>query len=116
MERLDGPERRATFINESEEPEIRIQVYAEEITDRVEIVERQVGDDLFIGCRFHLELPCHVPLPQGGRAIMKGPHGDDWSAVTLWTTTRKSPHDLRDVLRKALVLLDEHYAMRNGQT
>lgn len=88
---------------------MRVNVYAEEITDRIEIVSKTAGGEEFTGIRFYLELPVQVPAA-GGVATYKGPfiHGpgdDDSSAVTFW-----GKRDLRDTLRKALALLDQHYA------
>lgn len=79
---------------------MRVNVYAEEMTDRVEIISK--GE--FTGLRFYLELPVTLP-----HATVKGPFvhkegDDDSAAVTFW-----GKHDLRLVLRKAQVLLDRHY-------
>jgi len=109
---------------------MRVNVYAEEITDRVEIVEKEVEGNKFTGLRFYLELPTSLPkgVYLGGTEVghalyepvsdnspinVKGPfyhrHGDDDSAaVTFW-----GKRDLRTVLAKALSLLDEHYAKRD---
>lgn len=40
---------------------MRVNVYAEEMTDRVEIVSKQIGQETFTGLRFYLELPVSVP-------------------------------------------------------
>lgn len=95
---------------------MRVNVYAEEMTERVEIIEKTTADGTFTGCRFYLELPVTIANDHGGRAVYRGPFmhrpgDDDSSAVTFWGKT-----DLRDVLRKALALLDEHYATRDSQT
>lgn len=92
---------------------MRVNVYAEEMTDRIEIVSKETGDGIFTGCRFYLELPVTIPLAQGGHVVHRVPFmhrdgDDDSSAVTFW-----GKRDLRDVLRKALAMLDEHY---QGQT
>lgn len=92
---------------------MRVNVYAEEMTDKVEIVSKTTGDGAFTGVRFYLELPVTVPLPSGGNAVHRGPFmhhpgDDDSSAVTFWGKS-----DLRGVLRKALDLLDEHYALKS---
>lgn len=91
---------------------MRVNVYSEEITNRVEIIEKETPDGKFTGVRFYLELPVTVPLNHGGVAIHKGPFmhrpgDDDSSAVTFW-----GKQDLRAVLRSALDLLDEHYRER----
>lgn len=86
---------------------MRVNVYAEEITQRVELIEKNG----FTGIRFYLELP--VTIPTGtGVTIHKGPFqhhkgDDDSAAVTFW-----GKRDFRDVLRKALAILDEHYAVQ----
>lgn len=99
---------------------IRVNVYAEEMTDRVEIVEKQG----FTGLRIFLALPASfVPDGMGRTApgrpataadseqatqyqapFIHRPGDDDSSAVTFW-----GKRDLRVVLRKALEELDRHY-------
>lgn len=84
---------------------MRVNVYAEEMTDRVEIVEKTIDGQTFTGLRIYLELPVQT---RGGIEV-RGPFihrdgDDDSSAVTFW-----GKRDLRAVLRKALVMLDEHY-------
>jgi len=101
---------------------MRVNVYAEEMTDRVEIIGKEINGHTFTGLRFYLELPCTVPNGGGiGYKEHRGPflHGaadhhtssplpatvdDDSAAVTFW-----GKQDLRVVLRKALAMLDEHY-------
>ena len=92
---------------------MRVNVYAEEMTDRVEIVEKEG----FTGVRFYLELPVtrNVRIhPVGHTGIiheveqvrgpfMHGPSDDDSAAVTFW-----GKHQLRESLQLALRLLDEH--------
>ena len=88
---------------------MRVNVYAEEMTDRVEIVKK--GE--FTGVRFYLELPVSLSTPavklgeQVGIAHIAGPFvhhagDDDSAAVTFW-----GKRDLRRVLKKALDLLGE---------
>lgn len=100
---------------------MRVNVYAEEMTDRVEIVEK--GG--FTGLRIYLELPVTQYNDKNGTTEqIKGPfeHGfhvedgktiidDDSSAVTFW-----GKEDLRNALVKALHELDKYYAKRNGFT
>jgi hypothetical protein len=85
---------------------MRVNVYAEEMTDRVEIIEKTVADgQKFTGLRFYLELPATVRgITYKGPFIHK-PGDDDSAAVTFWGKS-----DMREVLRKALALLDTHYA------
>lgn len=95
---------------------MRVNVYAEEMTERVEIISKEIDGQTFTGLRFYLELPMSLATPpaqlggQPGIAHLHGPFvhrsgDDDSSAVTFWGKS-----DLRAVLRKALDVLDEHYA------
>lgn len=91
---------------------MRVNVYAEEMTDRVEIISKEIDGQNFTGLRFYLELPCTLPLgnPTGSEMTnVRGPFihrpgDDDSAAVTFW-----GKKDLRVVLQKALAMLDEHY-------
>jgi hypothetical protein len=83
---------------------MRVNVYAEEITDRVEIISKEVEGQKFTGLRFYLELPATVDGSQHQGPFIHRPGDDDSSAVTFW-----GKRDLRDVLKKALAMLDEHY-------
>jgi hypothetical protein len=65
---------------------MRVNVYAEEMTDRVEVVTKESGE-LFIGLRLYLKSV-----------------DNDFNALTLW-----SKNDLRPVLTKMLDALDDHY-------
>lgn len=90
---------------------MRVNVYAEEMTQRVEIVQK--GE--FTGLRFYLELPVTVPVNdekgnQVGNTVYQGPFmhhpgDDDSAAVTFW-----GKRDLREVLKVALEQLDRYYA------
>lgn len=97
---------------------MRVNVYAEEMTDRIEIISKEIDGQSFTGLRIYLELPVTLPevtdwsMREDGRVThhVKGPFvhrpgDDDSSAVTFW-----GKRDLRDVLRMALEKLDEHYA------
>jgi hypothetical protein len=103
---------------------MRVNVYAEEMTDRIEIIGKEIDGHRFTGLRFYLELPVTVggtgrhrsegpsvyPPISGEPAQVSGPFvhrpgDDDSAAVTFW-----GKRDLREVLRKALAMLDEHYA------
>lgn len=83
---------------------MRINIYAEEITDKVEIIAKKVDGKVFTGCRFYLYLPVTHEGKQIQGPFMHHPGDDDSSAVTFW-----GKRDLREVLRKALAALDEHY-------
>lgn len=88
---------------------MRVNVYAEEMTDRIEIIEKEIDGHKFTALRFYLELPATHPVTgenvQG--PFIHRPGDDDSAAVTFW-----GKKDLRAVLRKALAMLDEHYAKR----
>jgi hypothetical protein len=113
---------------------MRVNVYAEEITDRVEIISKEIDGRTFTGMRFYLELPVTDPAQQstcldccgtgyrrddycdkcGGKKtvprqvqgpFLHRPGDDDSSAVTFW-----GKRDLRKILRHALALLDAHYS------
>ena len=91
---------------------MRVNVYAEEMTDRVEIISKTTKDGTFTGLRFYLELPVTVPIKSEtvfDVEHIKGPFihhpgDDDSSAVTFWGKS-----DLRKLLVKALEALDAHY-------
>lgn len=84
---------------------MRVNVYAEEMTDRIEIISKEIDGHQFTGLRIYLELPATVGGHQYQGPFMHRPGDDDSSAVTFW-----GKRDLRDVLRKALKQLDEHYS------
>ena len=86
---------------------MRVNVYAEEMTDRVELVAKEIEGHSYTGLRFYLELPATVNGQQLQGPFMHRPGDDDSSAVTFW-----GKQDLRVLLRKALTILDEHYAQR----
>lgn len=83
---------------------MRVNIYAEEITDRVEIVTKTVDGQGFTGVRFYLELPATVNGKQYRGPFIHRPGDDDSSAVTFW-----GKQDLRGALSKAIKLLDKHY-------
>ena len=103
---------------------MRVNVYAEELTDRIEIISKEIDGQTFTGLRFWLELPASYHMTGAGNVIpadpgdtvqarhlqapfIHRPGDDDSSAVTFW-----GKRDMRDALRYALELLDEHYAAR----
>ena len=83
---------------------MRVNVYAEEMTDRVEIISKEIEGSKYTGLRFYLELPATVGGQQYQGPFIHKPGDDDSAAVTFW-----GKKDLRDALRQALALLDEHY-------
>lgn len=81
---------------------MRVNVYAEEMSDRIEIVTKETPEGKFTGLRFYL----YLPVTQGDRDV-SGPFihregDDDSAAVTFWGKTA-----LRRALTKALALLDD---------
>lgn len=103
---------------------MRVNVYAEEMTDRIEIIGKVIDGQTFTGLRFYLELPCTIPENYSASAFVRGmpgetinvsgpflhrPGDDDSAAITFW-----GKRDLRDVLRQALAMLDEHYGAQDA--
>ncbi|MGB0747562.1 MAG: hypothetical protein ACPGO3_02360 [Magnetospiraceae bacterium] len=86
---------------------MRVNVYAEEMTDRIEIISKEIEGTTFTGLRFYLELPATVNGQQHQGPFIHRPGDDDSAAVTFW-----GKRDLRKVLRKALTELDAHYKIK----
>lgn len=91
---------------------MRVNVYAEEITDRVELVTKENDEGSWVGVRFYLELPVTKPDGRGGHFHYSGPFlhrdgDDDSSAVTFWGKRK-----LREALVRAIELIDQHYEER----
>lgn len=91
---------------------MRVNVYAEEMTDRVEIISKTIDGHKFTGLRFYLELPVTTRVPQavddpGEHVRGKFVHrldDDDSSAITFW-----GKRDLREALAIAHAKLTAHY-------
>lgn len=83
---------------------MRVNVYAEEMTGQVSVVEKEVDGKKFTAVRFWLYLPATVDGKNYQGPFIHKPGDDDSSAVTFW-----GKRDLRPMLRKALELLDQHY-------
>jgi hypothetical protein len=90
---------------------MRVNIYAEEMPDepRLEIIEKEIEGHKFTALRIYLELPATVDGKQYQGPFMHRPGDDDSAAVTFW-----GKRDLRVTLRRALELLDAHYAKRKG--
>lgn len=104
---------------------MRVNIYAEEMTDRIEIIEKELEGGTYTAVRFYLELPCTVKAcccesngvkHEGAcpTVNLRGPFmhhagDDDSAAVTFW-----GKKDLRAALAKALELLDAHHAAKSG--
>lgn len=104
---------------------MRVNIYAEEMTNKVELIEKTTKDGTFVGVRFWLELPVsmgggnepkqsgpgagHVYPPIPGTVchlqgpFMHHPGDNDSAAVTFWGKAA-----LKVALRKALELLENH--------
>lgn len=84
---------------------MRVNIYAEELTDRVEIIEKVIDGRTYTAVRFYLYLPTTLPDgSQAKRPFLHRENDDDSAAVTFW-----GKRDLRTLLRKAIELLDAHY-------
>ena len=88
---------------------MRVNCYAEEMTDRIEVVEKTIDGVKFTGLRFYLYLP--VTTKPGNEEVgqLRGPFihkagDDDSSSVPFW-----GKQDLRTQLRAALALLECDY-------
>lgn len=101
---------------------MRVNVYAEEMTEHIEIISKQIDGHSFTGLRLYLHLPVTIPNPSYSAARLGSPEtvnvqgsfihhpgDDDSSAVTFW-----GKRDLRTVLKKMIEELDKHYAIRDG--
>lgn len=83
---------------------MRVNIYAEELTRRVEVLHK-AG---FVGVRLFLELPASRAVA-GGTQQVRGPFMastgvEGTSAVTIWG---KSADEVSDVLSRALAALHE---------
>jgi hypothetical protein len=74
------------------------------MTDRIQIISKEIEGQRFTGLRLYLELPATVNGQQYQGPFMHHPGDDDSSAVTFW-----GKRDLRVVLRKMMDELDQHY-------
>jgi hypothetical protein len=80
---------------------MRVNVYAEEMTNRVELVTKKTEDGEFTGVRFYLELPMTVNGVEYKGPFLHQPGDDDSAAVTFW-----GKRQLRTLLKQALDLLE----------
>jgi len=84
---------------------MRVNVYAEEMTERVEIISKEIEGQKFTGLRIYLELPVtEAPGKHIAGPFMHHPGDDDSAAITFW-----GKRDLRRVLQVMEKALDEHY-------
>ena len=82
---------------------MRVNVYAEELTDRVEIVSKEIDGHTYTGVRFYLELPVTINGSNYTGPFLHSPGDDDSSAVTFWGKTQ-----LRKLLAEGIRKLDLH--------
>ncbi len=83
---------------------MRVNIYAEEITNRVELITKEIEGQKFLGVRFYLELPATVNGEQYQGPFMHHLNDDDSSAVTFW-----GKNSLRELLKNALILIEDYY-------
>ena len=96
---------------------MRINAYSDEITDRVELVEKTTEAGHFVGIRFFIYTPVTLKREVADakfKTIHRGPFekvdgDDDSSAVTFWCRA-EYPGDLHSAFAKALSLLETHSA------
>ena len=79
---------------------MRVNVYSEEMTDRVEIVSKEIQGVTYAGVRFYLELPVSTALGETSGPFIHREGDDDSAAVTFWGKKK-----LRVALKRALDLL-----------
>lgn len=98
---------------------MRVNIYAEELSERVEIITKVIDGVEFTALRFYLELPVTTWIDPNDHArgyvqtrgpFMHRPGDDDSAAVTFW-----GKRDLRQLLLLAIERLDAHYAAREGE-
>lgn len=84
---------------------MRVNIYAEEMTNRIEIIEKVIDGNVFEACRFYLYLPTTLPSGENVQGPFMHREGDDDSAaVTFWSRGK-----LREILQQAIEKLDEHH-------
>jgi len=80
---------------------MRVNVYNEEITDRIELAEKMVEDtgEKFYGVRFYLASPPELHRKNQG--------DDDASSVTFWSD-KPDRNNVKSILSKALDMISRH--------
>lgn len=84
---------------------MRVNIYAEELTDRIEIITKEIEGHKYTAVRFYLELPVTYKGSNISGPFIHHEGDDDSSAVTFWGKT-----DLEIILKKALALLESRDA------
>lgn len=90
---------------------MRVNIYAEEMTERVEVISKEIDGHTYTGLRIYLELPATVGGKQYQGPFMHRPGDDDSSAVTFW-----GKRDLRQLIGRIQDALDAHYEKRKEQS
>jgi hypothetical protein len=75
---------------------MRVNIYSEEVTSRVELRTKPANDVTFTGIQFFV-----------GEKFEHAPGDDDSSAVTFWFKGKRERGLLRTAFKKALLLLDD---------
>lgn len=93
---------------------MRVNVYAEEITDKVELITKEVEGKEFTAVRFYLELPVTLPeytdwsIPGMGKNVrgpfIHRPGDNDSAAVTFWGKVA-AYHQFK----QAIKLIEDHF-------
>lgn len=88
---------------------MRVNIYAEEMTDRIEVIEKEIDGVKFEALRMYM----YLPVTHAGENI-QGPFlhregDDDSAAITFWSRGK-----LKEILQRAIEVLDEHHN-RKGQ-
>lgn len=98
---------------------MRVNIYAEEMTDRIEVIEKEIDGVKFEALRMYTYLPVTKEVVENTHAgavkktvQVQGPFihregDDDSAAITFWSRGK-----LRGLLQKAIEVLDEHHAKK----
>ncbi len=92
---------------------MRVNIYAEELTDRVEVISKVIDGHTYNAVRFYMELPVTLNAGDADKAenikgpFMHRPGDDDSAAVTFWGRTH-----LRALFEKAIAELDKFESQR----
>jgi len=79
---------------------MRVNVYGEELTSRVELITKRVDDYTFYGVRFWLKFPNQ---DWWIHRKVDGESDDDSSAITIWSASKEA---LKAILLQGLRALD----------
>jgi septum formation topological specificity factor MinE len=79
---------------------MRVNVYAEEMTTRVERVVKAIDGQEYVGMRVYLELPVTTPQGEVAGPFLDSVGDDDSAAITFWSRQR-----LATILARMLAML-----------